>query len=554
MRRAWSHHLLSTRLAVLVLVVAAVCAALVAGTPGAHAAPPPSLTVTGYAAPGNTLHLDGERFIPGETATLYYDATVIATVPVVQKMSIIGTYVGGFWYSYTVPTSTTTGTHTLKAVAQPSGLTAQTTITVKANWAQYGFGSANTRFNPYETAINASNVSQLSLAWTYSDPNTTYPLSTPSVADGSIYFTSIGDNGTHALDASTGATIWNVTSSNFPTGTGEPAIASGTVFTTGYYLYAMAAGSGVTKWYGNTTYITQPAPTVADAHVYVTDADLLLVFPAGGCGHFECLPSWTYTDAGHTVGNIPAVANGSVYVATAGNLTVLDASSGQLQWKGTLASGPAGSPAVDGGMAFITVLNANYTATLYAFSASGCGSATCSPVWSGTLSVSPYQPGPGNLAVGDGTVFVSSTDGNLYAFAAGGCGSATCSPLWKGQTNGMIESSPAVANGVVYVGSDDYHLYAFNASSCGSATCQPLWSYGFGNDKVQGSPIVVNGMVYVAPYGITLYAFHPGTTAGPREGSSAPSVVGSLAATRPGGADTGAARPPAAARSRGRRW
>ncbi|HLX57316.1 MAG TPA: protein kinase, partial [Ktedonobacteraceae bacterium] len=56
-------------------------------------------------------------------------------------------------------------------------------------------------------------------------------------------------------------------------------------------------------------------------------------------------------------------------------------------------------------------------------------------------------------AVANGVVYVGSNDHKLYAFTAAGCGHATCTPLWTATTGGVIESSPAVVNGVVYVGS-----------------------------------------------------------------------------------------------------
>jgi outer membrane protein assembly factor BamB len=518
MRRTWLHRALSLRLSIAILVVAALCLALTYEVRGVQATPAPSFSVTaGYPAPGNTLRLDGEHFIPGETATLYYDATSFATVKVVQTLSIIGTYVGGFWLSFTVPTSTTTGQHILKAVAQPSGLTAQTTITVKANWTQYGFTSANTRNNPYETSISTSNVANLTVAWTYTDPNTAglFTLNTPSVSDGSIFFMTIADNMTFANDASTGANIWSVVNLFFPTGDGEPAAFAGTLYTTGYYLTAHAAASGVTEWTDTTQYDVPDAPTLSDGNLYVTSGGSLMDFSTGG------KPVWTYTDALGSIIGTPAVANGSVYVGTStGLFIVVDAATGKLQWTGSVANFPSGPPVVDNGMVFIAVGNLYASsATLYAFDAAGCGSPTCNPAWTATIGQQFGQGAAVNLAVGDGTVFVSSTDWNLYAFAESGCGSATCSPIWKGQTAGRIESAPALANGVVYVGSDDdTSIHAFNALGCGSATCQPIWSYNVGTE-VESSPIVVNGMIYVAPRGRTLYAFHLGSTARPRAGS-----------------------------------
>ena len=476
----------------------------------------PSLSVQGYLAPGDTVRVNGGQFIPGETVTLSYDATAFATVVVRQRMGITGSQLGTFSASFTVPTSTTTGSHTFSAVAQPSGLTAQSAVTVNANWAQYGFTPTNTRLNPYETAINATNVSQLTVAWTFTATNVgMFSYNIPSVHDGSIYFSTIANNTTYRRNASTGALIWSVVSDNFPAGPQAPAISSSaisTVYTTGYYLNAFWASSGAMRWGTTTTYTVDDAPTLANGFVYVTTGGSLAAFHADGCGQWWCTAAWQYTDSLGSIVGTPAVANGLVYVGTTtGKLIVVDASTGVLQWVGTIATGDQfgpGAPVVDNGMVFIATggLYAS-NSTLYAFPAAGCGSATCAPTWSAAVS---QQFGIGaavNLAVANGTIFVSSTDWHLYAFSESGCGSATCAPIWAGQTAGKIESAPAVANGVVYVGSyDDGAINAFNASGCGAATCAPIWTHTLG-ENVQGGPIVVNGMVYITSRH-SLYAFH----------------------------------------------
>ncbi len=494
-------------------------ASLVLESRDALAASAPGLSVQGYLAPGNTVRVSGGQFIPGETATLSYDSTVFATVRVIQRLGITGSQVGGFSALFAVPTTTTTGAHTFTAVAQPSGLTAHLSVTVNANWSQYGFTATNTRLNPYETAINATNVSQFAVAWTFHIPTSTglFIHNIPSVHDGSIYFSTIADNTTYRKNASTGAQVWSVQTPNYPTGEAAPAISSSaipTVYTTGYYLRALLTSSGGTRWAANTQYEALAAPTLANNVVYVTDTATasLTAFNADGCGQWWCNALWQYTDSLGSIVGTPAVANGLVYVGTiTGKLIVLDASTGALKWTGTIATGSSfgpGAPVVDNGMVYIAAggLYAS-SSTLYAFPATGCGSATCAPSWSAAVS---QQFGSGqavNLAVANGTIFVSSTDWHLYAFSENGCGSATCSPIWAGQTNGMIESAPAVANGVVYVGSyDDGAINAFNASGCGSASCAPIWTHALG-ENVQGGPIVVNGMVYITTRH-NLYAFH----------------------------------------------
>lgn len=78
-------------------------------------------------------------------------------------------------------------------------------------------------------------------------------------------------------------------------------------------------------------------------------------------------------------------------------------------------------------------------------------------------------------AVANGVVYLGSGDHSLYAYPASGCGQAVCSPLWSAMTGNAIDSSPIVANGVVYIGSADRNLYAFKASGCGLRQCSWLW-------------------------------------------------------------------------------
>jgi len=523
MRRVWFRFILIA-LAPLSLFAAATTTAHLVGRlrAAAYTAPPPSLTAHGYAAPGNTMRIEGEWFIPGETATIYYDSTALTTVKVIQTISIVGKNVGGFSVPVVVPTDTTTGAHTFQAIAQPGGLTAQTAVTVKANWAQYGFAATNTRYNPYETAITTANVASLTPAWTVTDPNgfSTFTFNTPSVADGNLYYMTNIDNTTYAANATTGASIWSAQFNSYSTGSGEPAVVAGSLYTTGYYLTAQSTSTGNTSWMNVSTYNVSSAPTVADGYIYVTMGGSVEAFSASGCGQYNCNPVWTYTDALGGIEGTPAVANGLLYVGTTvGGLIVLNATTGSLQWTARVstASGVgAGNPMVDDGMVFIGV-GALYTttATLAAYPAAGCGASKCSALWTAAVGQGFGQGVADNLAAANGVVFVSSTDWNLYAFAESGCGSATCSPLWKGATGGMIESAPAIANGVVYVGSDDHDIHAFPTAGCGTATCQPIWAYDLGNE-VESSPIVVNGMVYITARSGELYAFHLPTSSKPR--------------------------------------
>jgi hypothetical protein len=515
------------------LLAATLATALIGITaPRAAASSTPILSTSGYPTPGNTLTISGARFIPNGVATIYYDSTQIATVPVRQMLGIVGLYVGGFQISYTIPFTTTIGAHTLQAVEQPGNLTAQTSITVAASWAQYGFSPTNTRFNPYETSISLSNVSSLTLAWSYSSA---FQFDTPVVENGDINFTNLNET-IFAKNATTGASVWSY-NTLFPVGSDAPAVYNGTLYAGGYYLYAVNTATGTQSWMSSGNIDNYPT-TVADGFVYADYGGELMAYNAEGCVTGSCTPIWTLPGA---IGG-PAVSGNMLYAAGGGGLLVADATTGKVAWTGAIATSDRypGSPVVDGGYVFLASAPSinNSTSTLYAFNASGCGQATCSPLWTASIQEGDgYAAGTG-LAVANNTVFVNGY--GLYAFPEGGCGASTCSPSWIGQTNSpgqtgnwMIDSAPAIANGLVYVGADDDSVRAFDVTGCDAAsTCAPVWNLCATGATCAptvaghfGSPVVINGMLYIAMYGGTLYAFGlPSATARQARNTSAPSA------------------------------
>jgi outer membrane protein assembly factor BamB len=206
--------------------------------------------------------------------------------------------------------------------------------------------------------------------------------------------------------------------------------------------------------------VDSSSPAVVDGVVYIGSTDgRLWAYPATGCGQFLCTtPLWSSTSLAQIIDS-PTVANGIVYV---GSQTSFSNNDGKLN----------------------------------AFSAAGCGSAVCAPLWQGVAG--PQSILQSSPAVANGRVYIGSFDGKLYVFPAAGCGAALCQPLWTGATGGSVESTPTVSRGVVYVGSDDGRLYAFRAAGCGASTCQPMWSGPLGSGPVLDStPAVSNGVVYI---------------------------------------------------------
>ena len=276
----------------------------------------------------------------------------------------------------------------------------------------------------------------------------------PSVAGGVVYV-GADDQNLYALDAGTGAKVWS-----FSAGTpivNTPAVVNGVVYLGAGALYALSASDGRQLWSGLATPAGVTAsPAVSGGRVFVAaytpgvrGTPNFYAFNSTGCGAAYCSPLWSAVvglpppAAGELDGiqSSPAVDAGSVYVgAPDGKLYALDPANGAVRWAGqthgsqTTPQHPnptpiASSPAVANGVVYVT----SFDGYLYAYSASGCGTATCA--W----------------------LFAASVDGGL--------GNGYVSNCWNTTT-----SSPVVVNGFVYVGgcTQTYTdaLYAFTVLPC----------------------------------------------------------------------------------------
>jgi outer membrane protein assembly factor BamB len=529
------------------LVLALVCVTLFwNGVPRAMASATPTITVTGYPGPGDDLVIGGGNWPYGDPITITYDGTPLATTRVSFLRGGAGSATGAFSVTVQVPLTTTLGAHTLAATDTRTNATAQTTITVQAEWTQFGFTSANTRYNPYETAISAANVNTLTLAWTYqaagaqpcSTTNTVPHTGMPSVAQGNVVFENPGYCQFVSLNAASGAVNWTALNSylgGLPPA--QAAVADGAILDEANYLAAYSTSTGASLWqssYSGYAY----SPVAANGMIYATgnwnnqeNGYSLDAYSVAGCGQPVCAPVWSYSPPGGTQFS-PAVANGSVYYGNwnassgVGNqLLVLDAATGTLQWSGAIGDGQAiNTTAVDNGYVIFTANIQGYqgapAGTLYVFNAAGCGQATCQPLWTATNAAGWGQA----TAEANGVIYVGGQDGALYAFNEAGCQTTTCAPLWQSapvsQTPSSPVANPAVANGVVYYTSGPTgEALAYDAAGCGQATtCSPLWDYSLGgmgpSVTASASPVIANGMLYVSDDNGALYAFSlPATVA-----------------------------------------
>ena len=197
----------------------------------------------------------------------------------------------------------------------------------------------------------------------------------------------------------------------------------------------------------------------------------------------ELVQDWKAT-TGNTIGSVPTVANGVVYLSSSdGKMYAFDAGTGRVLWTTPTGSYYLGSaPTVVGGKVYI----GSFDHMLYAFDAR-----TGATIWSaptgGRIGSSP--------TLVKGVIYIGSDDGKLYAFNA-----STGANFWIVPTGGSIRSSPAVVDGVVYVGSDDHKLYAIKADAG-----DLLWTIRT-EGRIRSSPAVVNRVVYVGSEDHKLYA------------------------------------------------
>jgi putative pyrroloquinoline-quinone binding quinoprotein len=538
------------------LMLALLALTLWSGVPRAAASSTPTITITGYPGPGDGVVIGGGNWPYGDTISVTFDGAQLATT-VARFRPAIAEPVGGasagasFKVGVQIPLNTTVGPHTIAATDSSTNDTAQMAITVTAEWKQFGFSSANTRYNPYETAIGAGNVAQLTPAWTYQSTGSQCTVPTivmPSVAQGNVVFFNQEYCQLVSLNATTGAVNWTAVNSYLSART-QPAIADGVIFDEAGYLLASSASTGVSLWQSPYQRY-QVSPVVANGMVYVTghwnfevSGYSLEAYPASGCGQSTCAPVWSYPLTGGSE-ITTAVANGSVYFGNAGAtesyILAVDAETGALQWSGAVTGDQEiHATAVDNGYVIFTAdIPQGYPGapggTLYVFDAAGCGQALCQPLWTATNAAGWGA----STAIANGVIYVGGLDNALYAFNELGCGQATCSPLWQSaslsQTASYSVAAPAVANDVVYYTSGATgEALAYDAKGCKATTCSPLWTYPLGLGSSVSStapPVIVNGMLYVSDSNNVLYAFRlPATTA--QRSDASPSQTTSTPAT-----------------------
>src|SRR5260370_31516445 len=119
----------------------------------------------------------------------------------------------------------------------------------QTDWPMFGFDAQHTHYNPNESVLNPTNVSGLTLDWSYTTGDFIYN-SSPAVSNGIAYIVSL-DHKLYALNAITGAFIWSYTINiSGHENISSPAVANGIVYigSDNSNLYAFDAVTGTLKW------------------------------------------------------------------------------------------------------------------------------------------------------------------------------------------------------------------------------------------------------------------------------------------------------------------
>jgi outer membrane protein assembly factor BamB len=293
----------------------------------------------------------------------------------------------------------------------------------------------------------------------------------------------------HALNASTGETIWEYTAGDeIPS---SPAVAYGRVYVgcQDRKFYCLSETDGSHLWAFPTGGYIYSSPCVTENKVVFGSNDDRVYCLDATTGHHL----WNFSTSGD-VRSSPAVADGKVFFGSLDmKVYALNLADGSLVWRYTTSSSITTSPSVVESKLFISSFK-----TLYCLDVSD-GSLIWSYIRDAAIHSSP--------AVAGDNVYIGCNDYKMYCLS-----SVNGESKWNFTTGDIIYSSPAIADGKVFFGSNDDKVYCLDAT-----TGTLIWSYDTGGDIRTSSPAVANKVVFIAssytnPFRGILFAFGPANT------------------------------------------
>jgi polyvinyl alcohol dehydrogenase (cytochrome) len=421
-----------------------------------------------------------------------------------------------------------------------AGTSAPGTVESGADWPMFGGDLGDSRDNPAETTIDATNVAMLKELWTFKGASNT---ATPAIVGGVAYF-GTWDGKVHALDALTGVKIWETTLPDLIDS--SPAISATQVFVSddNGALHALDRSTGTVQW----TMQVDPHP---EAHLwssplYIEAAGLVVVGVASG--EEQTQPPYSFrgsvvgydaatgterwrfyttegdgssgpgtavwaTAVADTTRQMVYVGTGNAYEGTAGkyvdSMLAIHYDTGMLGWAHQFTAGDVfsiygnsvGSDFDVGASANMfqsagkDVLGVSIKSGDYSL----LDRETGTPIWTTHISSGSSMGGMiASAAYGEGKVFVASnTFPAPQQTVIAALDAQRGNVLWM-QTiaNGLVYGGVLHANGVVYAGSSSAVISAFDP-----ATGKVLWKAN-APDSIAGGPCISHGVLYV-PWGYT---------------------------------------------------
>lgn len=258
---------------------------------------------------------------------------------------------------------------------------------------------------------------------------------------------------------------------------------SGTPIFTSYRVLDLQTGTTRSGWLTFSDTVERPSGlTLGAARVYHAGVGIIPPAEPGGsptigqavralptsggsnaCGptgtHFTC-PLWVTEVGGTPTAAVLGPGESTVYVGTgAGAVTALDAATGTELWTVDVGAAVTRPPALADGVLYVGTAGGD----IVAVGADGCGQPTCHPLWTTTTGTAAIATQPAVAGTGaDAVVYAGTTAGDVVAVAGTGCGNPTCpTPLWRATTGSAITGGPVVVSGRVHVGTEDGRVVTY---------------------------------------------------------------------------------------------
>jgi outer membrane protein assembly factor BamB len=348
--------------------------------------------------------------------------------------------------------------------------------------------------------------------WSFTFPNATdttvaIEWSKPVVAEGVVYIReldihTISDPNYHdhfgfgppqrtiltlyALNAATGAKLWNYTTTNLDYGLPNPIVANGVVYMATSddksNVYALKALTGALLWNHAADIPDYTTLSFVNNKIFFAGIDI------GNNGIFNMYVCALNASNGeelwrHNIGQgdlpFPVVADSAVYFGANKIFYALNIDNGEVIWNQSIGPNIVASPTVTNGVIYLSSNNYEGNSNVYALSVVDGHKLWTKPISNESLTAP---------TVNNGVVYFGS--GN-YCYALNAANGAN---MWNYQTNDSLVAfpnmdSPIVSDEVIYFRSGD-SIYALDATNG-----EKLWSH---TTTHTAAPIVVKDTLYFA--------------------------------------------------------